>query len=139
MRELLDGLHLTCLHNFLILLLQLGHSGGTCTRGTLIGSHMNTLDMTELLQGLQYHDHHNGRTVRVCDNTTRTIQGILSVTLRNNQGHIIVHTECTGVVNHHAAVLRDGLCKFLRCTSTGTGKGDVNILEVVIMLQQLHS
>ena len=48
-REFLDGLHLAGLYNLLVLLLQFGHSGGTGTRGTLVRSDMDALDVAQLL------------------------------------------------------------------------------------------
>ena len=47
--ELLDGLHLASLHNLLVLLLKLSHSGGTGTGGTLVGGHVDALDVAQLL------------------------------------------------------------------------------------------
>ena len=138
MGELLDSLHLTLFYHFLILLLQLCHRCGTGTRGTLIARHMDALDVGNLLQRLKHNHHHDRGTVRIGNDTTGAVQGILGIALRHYQGHIVVHTEGTGVVDHHGTILRDGLSKFLRCTSTCTGKGDIHILEIVVMLEQLH-
>ena len=95
MRELLDGLHLAVLYHLLILLLKLSHSGSTGTRSTLIRRNMNALDVRDILQGLQHDHHHDCRAVRVGNDAAGTLQRILSITLRNNQGHIVVHTEGT--------------------------------------------
>ena len=51
--------------------------------------------MGDLLQWLEHHDHHDGGTVRVGDDATRTVQSILCVTLRHHEGHILIHTEGT--------------------------------------------
>ena len=94
--------------------------------------------MAQLFQRLKHHDHHDRRAVGVGNDATGTVQGILGIALRHHKGHIVVHTESTGVVNHHGTILRDGLRKLLRGTCTGRGEGDIYILEVVVMLQQLH-
>ena len=138
MGELLDGLHLAGLYHFLVLLLQFSHSGGTGTRGTLIAADVDALDVAELLQGLQHNHHHDGGAVGIGDDATGTLQGIGGIALGNHQGYIIIHTEGTAVVNHHAAVLGDGLGKLLRRAGTGRGKGDVDVLEVIVVLKQLH-
>ena len=94
--------------------------------------------MTDILQWLQYNHHHNRGAVGVGDDATRTLQRILSVTLRHYQGDIVIHAESAGVVNHYSTILRDGLSKLLRRTGTSRGEGDVDVLEVVVMLQQLY-
>ena len=99
---------------------------------------MNTPNMAQTLQGLKTYYHHDCCTVRVGNDATRTVQSILGVALRNDQRHICIHTEGTTIVNHHASILRNGLCKVLAGSATGTHKSYVNILEVVIMLQKLH-
>ena len=136
--ELLDSLHLTLFYHLLILLLQFGHGSGTGTRSTLIRSHVDALDMREFLQRLEYHDHHDRCTIRVGNNTTGTVQGILGIALGHHQGYIVVHAESTGIVNHHSTVFRNCLGKFLRGASTGRGESDIHILEVIVVLQQLH-
>ena len=99
---------------------------------------MNTLDVADVLQWLEYNHHHNRRAVGVGNDATRTVQGILGITLRHHQGHIVVHTESTGVVNHHSTILGDGLGKLLRRTSTCRGEGNVNVLKVIVMLKQFN-
>ena len=99
---------------------------------------MDALDVRDFLQWLKHYDHHNGGAVGVGNDTTRTVQCILSVALRHYQGYIVVHAEGTGVVNHHSTILCDGLSKFLRRAGTSRGEGDVDILEIVVMLEQLH-
>ena len=138
MGELLDGLHLARLYNLLVLLLQFGHSGGTGTRGTLIGGHVDALDVTQVLQRLENDHHHDSGAVGVGNDTARAVQGIHGITFGHHQGHVVVHAEGTRIVDHHAAILRNGLGKLLRRTGTSTGKGDVDVLEIVVMLQQLH-
>ena len=67
-----------------------------------------------------------------------TVERILGVALRHHEGHVLVHAEGAGVVYHHSTMLRDGLGKLLACAASGTGEGDVNALEVVVVLQKLH-
>ena len=99
---------------------------------------MDALDVAELLQRLQYDDHHDGGTVGVGDDTTGTVQGILGVALGHHEGHVGIHAESAGIVDHDTAVLRDGLSKLFRRAGTGRCEGDINILEIVVMLEQLH-
>ena len=138
MRELLDGLHLTLFYHFLILLLQFSHSGSTGTRSTLVRADMDALDVRDVLQRLQYDHHHDGGAVGIGNNAARTVQCILGIALRNHQGNIFVHAESAGVVNHHSTILGDGLGKLFRSASTGRGEGNVYVLEVVVVLEQLH-
>ena len=138
MGELLHGLHLTLFNHLLILLLQFGHGCGSGTRSTLIGSHVDALDVAQFFQRLQADHHHNGRTVRIGNDTTWAVQGILGVALRHHQGHILIHTEGAGVVNHHSSVFRNVGSKFLARTSTGRCERDVHTLEVVVVLKQFH-
>ena len=93
--KLLNGLYLTILNHLLVLLLQFGHSGCTCTRSTLIAGNMNALYVRNLLQRLQYYHHHDSCAVRVGDNAAWAVQCVFCIALRYYQGHIIVHTEST--------------------------------------------
>ena len=136
--ELLHGLHLARLDHLLILLLQFGHGGSTGTRGTLIRRDVDALDVRDILQGLQHYYHHDGRTVGVGNDATGTLQCILGITLGHHQGHIVVHAESTRVINHHGTILGNRLSKLLRRAGTCRGEGNVNVLEVVVVLQQLH-
>ena len=115
--------------------LQLGHSSSTGTGGTLVRSYMNALDMRDILQRLEYNNHHNRGTVRIGNDTTGTVQSILGIAVRHHQGHIIVHTESRRIINHHSTVFRNCLGEFLRCTGTCRGKGNIHVLEVIVVLQ----
>ena len=137
--KLLDGLYLTLFYHLLILLLQFGHSSGTSTRSALVRRNVDALDVRDFLQWLKHHDHHNGGAVGVGNDATRTVQRILGIALGHHQGYIVVHAESAGVVNHHSTILRDGLGKLLRRAGTSRGEGNVDILEIVVMLEQLHS
>ena len=90
--KLIDGNFFTVEH-LTVLLLQLCHSSCTCSAGSLIGSHMNALDMTQIFQTLQGYHHHDSGTVGIGNDTSGTIQSILSITFGYHQGHILIHTE----------------------------------------------
>ena len=92
--------------------------------------------MREILDRLQGHNHHNGRTVRVCNYSSRPDQSILGIALRHHERHVLVHPERAGVVYHHSTVLRNGIGKFLRSAGSRRYKGIVNALEVIIVLEQ---
>ena len=130
-----DGL---AVEQLAILLLQLVHRSRSGTARTLIRRHADALDVAQLLQRLQRHDHHNRRAVRVGDDATRTVQRVLGVALGHHQRHIVVHTERTRIVDHHATVLRNRLGKLLRCSTASRHKRHVDAFEIVVVLQQLH-
>ena len=136
-RELLHRHRLT-VDKLLVLLLQLGHGSGTGATGTLIGRDADALDVAQLLERLQHHHHHDGRAVRIGNDATRAHQCILGIALGNNQRHVGVHAEGTAVVDHHTAMLRDGLGEILRGATAGRYKGHIDVLEVIVMLQELH-
>ena len=68
----------------------------------------------------------------------RTVEGVLGVALRHHEGHVGVHAEGAGVVDHHGAVLGDGLGEFLGSGGAGRHEGVVHALEVVVVLEKLH-
>ena len=138
MGELGNGLHLARLHQFLILLLQLCHGGSTCSTGTLVAGYVNALDVGELLNRLQHHNHHDGRAVGVGDDATWTHKGILSINFRHDEWHVGIHSESAGIIYHHSTILGDGLCKLLACATTCRSEGDIHILKVIVMLKELH-
>ena len=90
--KLLNG-RLLARHNLLVLVLQLGHSLRTATTRRLVSCHVYGLDVRELLNYVQCHDHLNRRAVGVGDNVARCIERILGIDLGYNQGHILIHTE----------------------------------------------
>ena len=63
------------------------------TGKNLVAGDMNALDVANLLKRLEHHNHHDSCAVGVGDDATRTVQGILSVTLGHHQGHVVVHAE----------------------------------------------
>ena len=136
--KLFNGLYLTFLNHLLILLLQFCHRCSACPRSTLVRSNVDTLDVRNVLKRLQTNNHHYSGAVRIGDNTARTLQRILCITLGNHQWHILIHAERTRIVNHDSAIFRDILCKFLACTSTSRRKRDVNVAEIIVVLQQFH-
>ncbi len=87
--------HLFSVHYLTILFLEFCHSLSARTRSRLVTCHMNIGNMGEILYWLKHYDHHDGRAVRVGDNTPRTHKSIGGVTLRHHKRHILIHTECT--------------------------------------------
>ena len=100
---------------------------------------MYALDMRQVFKGLQGNNHHDCGAVGVGDDAARTYKSILGIAFGHNQRHIIVHAERAGIVYHYGSVLRYGLGKFLAGATSGTCEGNVNALEVVVVLQELHS
>ena len=98
---------------------------------------MDTVDVAELLDGLQHYNHHDGGAVGVGDDATGAVEGVLGIDLGHYQWHVLVHAEGAGIVNHHRAVLGDGLGKLLGSAATGRNEGYIYIAEVVVVLEQL--
>ena len=84
------------------------------------------------------HYHLDGGAVGVGDDAARAVLGVGSIDFGYHEGHISIHTESTGVVYHHRAIFRNGLCKFFGGACTGRREGDVHALEVIIVLQEFH-
>ena len=137
MRELLDS-HGVAVNDVLVLLLQFRHSRSTCARRALVTRHVDAFDVRDILQRLQNHHHHNSGAVGVGNDAARTVEGVLGVTFRHYERHVLVHTERARIVNHHRAVLGDVGGKLLGSACARRSKGDVNALEVVVVLEQLH-
>ena len=97
---------------------------------------MDSLDVREILNRLEYHYHHDSSAVRISDDVARTVQCILSIALRNYQRHVVTHTESTGVVDHHSAILSDSLSEFLACATASRSECDVHVLEIIVVLQE---
>ena len=133
--EFIDGGR-TAIEHLAVLLLQFGHGCCTGTAGSLVAGHVDAADMTDTLQGLEAHDHHDGRAVGVGDDATGSVEGILSVALGHHEGNILVHAECGAVVYHHGAVFGDGFGKVLGGAATGADKSYVYSFEVIVVLQQ---
>ena len=129
-----DGLSV---EHLAVLLLQLGHGGGSSTAGSLIGGHVDAADVAEALQTLEHHHHHDGRAVGVSDDVAGAVQGVLGIALGHHEGYVGVHPESRAIVYHHGAMLRDGLGKVLAGATSGAHEGDVHAAEVVVMLQEL--
>ena len=123
---------------FLVFLLQFGHGSCAGTACALIACDVDALDMANSLKRLEHHYHHDSSTVWVGNDVARTVEGILGVALGHYQRHIVAHTECRRVVNHDCTVLGDGVGKFLRCATASRCEGYVDVLEVVVVLKELH-
>ena len=135
--ELLDG-GLLAGKYLAVLFVEFCHCRCSGTAGSLIAGYVNALDVRQVLQGLQGHDHHDGGAVGVGYDASRTVECILGVAFGHHEGHILVHAEGAGVVYHHGSVLCDGVGKLLACAASGTGEGNIDALEVVVMLQEFH-
>ena len=85
---------------------------------------MDAADVAEALEALEDDYHHDGGAVGVGDDAPRAAEGVFGVAFGDDEGHVIVHAEGGGVVYH------DG--------GSGTGEGDVDVAEVVIVLEQAH-
>ena len=120
-----------------ILFYQFGHCCCACTAGSLVGRYVYTLDVRQAFDCLQCNDHLDGGTVRIGNDTARTIQCIFRVHFGNYQRYIVVHAECAGIVDHHSTIFRNGFCEFDRSTATGRNKSNIDSLEVVVMLKLL--
>ena len=135
MRELVDSRHLAVLNHLLVLLFQLFHGSRTGSAGTLIAWDVYLLDMAQLVNRVQDHNHHYGGAVRIGNDATRTVQCVLRVYLRNDQRNIIVHAELWAIVDHHGSILGDGVGKLCRRTASCAGESDIDALEVIVMLK----
>ena len=82
------------------------------------------------------HDHHDRRAVGVGNDVARTALGILRIDLRDYERHVLVHAKLAAVVDHHGPVARDGVGKASRRAASGTGEGDIDATEIVVVLEQ---
>ena len=103
---------------------------------SLVGGYLHVLDVREVVQGLECHDHDDGGAVGVGDDVARGDEGVLTVDLGHHQGHIVVHAEGAAVVDHDAAVLGDGGGELAGGPCAHGDEGDVDVLEVVVVLQE---
>ena len=87
------------------------------------------------MDDVERHDHLDGRAVGVSDDPPGTDQGIGGVDLGYDQRYIAVHTEGTGIVDHHGAVLGDGLCVLEGDAPARRDEGYVYISEVIAVLE----
>ena len=94
--------------------------------------------MRETFDRLQTYHHHDCGAVRVCNDATRTVEGIFCIALWNHERYVTVHTERTGIVDHHSTKLRDVFSKLLGNTSSSRGERNVYSFEIVAVLQQLN-
>ena len=94
--------------------------------------------MRQLVDGLEHHNHHDGGAVGVGDDVAGTVERVLGVPLRHHEGHILIHAESAGVVDHHSTILGDGLSKLQAGAATSRCQGDVHVLKVVVVLQEFH-
>ena len=135
--ELLHGDGLAGQH-LAVLLIEFLHGGGAGTAGGLVGGDVHHLDVAQLLDGFQGYDHLDGRAVGVGDDAARTNLCVGGVHFGHYQGHVGVHTEGAGVVNHHGTILRDGLGKLFGRACAGRGESYIHSLEIIVVLQEFY-
>ena len=123
-------------HDVPVLLLQFRHGLGTGAGSGLVAGHMDAGDVGKGLDGFQDDHHHDGRAVGVGDDAAGTHQGVFGIALGNDEGHVRIHPERAGVVDHHGAVLGDGVGEFHGRAGTGRDEGIIDALEIVIVLQE---
>ena len=95
---LAEGIHLS--H-------QLDGAAGARAADRLIAGGHDALDGTELVQGVDGHQGHDGGAVGVGDDALVPLH-ILRVDLGDHQGHVLIQAEGAGVVHEHGAGLDDG-------------------------------
>jgi len=94
--------------------------------------------MRKLFDGFQRHYHLDSSTVRVGDNTARTVFGVSGIYLGHNQRHIGVHTESAGIVDHHGSVLGNGFGELFRGACACGSESDINPFKVIVVLQEFN-
>ena len=127
MSESIDS-ELFAVQELLSLRVQLLHRLGTCTRSSLVGRNNHALDGRNIIERLQSCNHLDGGAIGVGDNAARP-SNVLGVNLGNNQRHIFVHTESTGIVDHHSTGIYDSLAHFLGNACTCAEQRNVDTLE----------
>ena len=133
--ELLDCRFLTGEH-LAVLLVELGHRGGSGTARSLIAGDVDPFDVADVLQRLEGDDHHYGGAVRIGYDSAWADQSIFRIALRHDKRHILIHTECARIVYHDSTMLGDRLCELLAGAASGTCECEVHALEIIIMLKQ---
>lgn len=124
------------LENLLVLLLQFAHGLGASPRGALVAGDVDLADVGQALDGVEGHDHHDRRAVGVGNDVARMALGILRIDLWDDERHVLVHAKQAAVVDHHGPVARDGVGEASRRAASGTGEGDIDATEVVVVLEQ---
>ena len=136
--EVAHGQFLLADGDFTRLQRELIHRLHTCTAGSLIGSHLNVLDVREVVERLEGYNHDDGRAVGIGDDVAWSVQGVFAVHLGHHQGHIVIHAEGAAVIDHDAAVLGDGGGKLAGWSGSHRYKSNVDVLEVIVVLQEFH-
>ena len=60
------------------------------------------------------------------------------VQLGHNQRHVVAHTERARIVNHHRAILGDGVSIFLGCAGSGRSESNVHTFKVIVVLKKFN-
>ena len=122
--------HLFTSYDLFGLFTQFGHAGSAGTARSLVRGHMHTLDWRQIIDGLESYDHLYGRAVGVGDDIARGVEGVGTVDLWHDQGHVVVHSEGAAIVYHRGSIVGDFGSILLRHVTTGRHKGKVYALEV---------
>ena len=72
--------------------------------------------------------HDGSGTIRICDDAL-VQENVVGVDLGHNQGHIDLHAERAGVVDHDGSGSRDGSAELLGNGGARAEQGDVHALE----------
>ena len=77
-----------------VLLLKFSHCAGSGSGCGLVACYVDVFDVRKLLDGFEYHYHHDGGAIGIGDDSSRRIEGILRVALGHYKRNILIHTEC---------------------------------------------
>ena len=99
---------------------------------------MDFFDFGDFVDGVQDHDHHDGRAVRVRDNALAAIFGLVQldvfgVHFGNHQRNGRIHAEETGVIDDHGAVFDGDGGEFLGDGSPCGTQYEIDTLEGILV------
>ena len=128
----------TGFEDVLVLLLEFFHGDGACATCTLVRRNVDLLDVRNLFDRVEHHNHHDGRAVRVRNDALAAIFSLVEldvfgVHFGHDQRDLRVHAEETRVVHHHGAVLDGDGGEFLGNRGTGGAEHQVNTLEGILV------
>ena len=114
-----------------VLLNEFVHSSSTGATCGLVGSHVDTAYRGYVVDGFEGNDHLDGSAVGVSDDVSRGIESVVAVDFGHYEGHIDVHAESAGVVDHKSAMRGDYRSILLRDSGAGRSESDVDVFEIV--------
>ena len=119
-----------------VLGLEFVHGSLACAGGCLVTGHVHAADVAQLLDGLERHHHHNRGAIGIGNDATGAVEGICGVALGHHEGHVLIHAEGAGIVDHHGTETGDVCRKFARDAGAGAGEGDVDAAKIVGVVAQ---